>query len=186
MGGAQKAVPNEFIGYFLGYRVNPWSLCWYTYKGNEMRRQSSGHLHLLTNPEELHNTQFSTAEAVREFCRSNDIDGIVVCGVSGLIVGPVVSYLTNLPLVVVRKPKMGHVAYINKDVEASLPGETYLMIDDMVDEGNTFNFVDSQLKDRGCKLIGCFAYLDDEFYMRDDVRFDAGKLHKFKHRFAST
>lgn len=73
------------------------------------------------------------------------IQAIAVQGVSGLLVAPIVSYLTHVPLVVVRKcsDSSNHSSY---RVEHDYSFDHYVVIDDCVCSGNTLLHIIQELR----------------------------------------
>lgn len=69
------------------------------------------------------------------------IDAIAVRGVSGIAVGGAVSFLTGIPLVIVRKPEeKNHSA---REVEYSVKFNHFIVIDDLVSSGSTINKINA-------------------------------------------
>lgn len=85
-------------------------------------------------------------------------DYIVVSGVSGLLVGPVIAYLLDKQIVVVRKTKGDHSTHT---VEF-LPEETdfsYLILDDLVCSGDTLKRMVRQMPaDSTCVSVLTYYY----------------------------
>ncbi len=82
---------------------------------------------------------------------------IACIGLSGVSMGTVVSYLTGIPLLVIRKPKENHhgtydLEYSNYHVK---PGN-YCIVDDLIDSGTTINNIKEKINKEGnftlCKI----------------------------------
>lgn len=100
------------------------------------------------------------------------VDALVVCGQSGIIPGVLVSELTNIPLVIVRKPgepvQAGRSHLCNFYTEEAGPFKTWAFIDDLISTGDTYaHVVWSLLKEhvtvtalptRAVFYTQCYAY----------------------------
>jgi len=74
---------------------------------------------------------------IAKVLNNQQFDAIAISGLSGLLVGPVVSVTMKKPLVVVRKDETSHSSY---EIETSLPnGVTwnYIILDDLICLGHT-------------------------------------------------
>ncbi len=82
------------------------------------------------------------------------IERIAVRGVSGLVMGGVVSYYTGIPLVIIRKPdEQRHSIFpVEYDGEFS----RYCIIDDLVASGRTLNQIIESLPNR--TLVKVYLY----------------------------
>lgn len=88
-------------------------------------------------------------------------DALAVSGISGLAIGGIVSYLTHIPLIVIRKERSIHTRRV-----AEIPFEegekfTYLIVDDMVASGDTLDYIESTLAPLGGTELGVYLYFDD-------------------------
>ncbi len=101
----------------------------------------------LFNVRRFHDLIDRTAEFINTLvrCRRKDIkpQTIAVTGVSGIAAGGAISYLTGLPLCVVRKPRDN--AHSDHRVEGRLANR-YLILDDFVSTGQTLNRIAKQIK----------------------------------------
>jgi adenine/guanine phosphoribosyltransferase-like PRPP-binding protein len=95
------------------------------------------------------------------------INSIAVCGASGIAFGAVVSAISGIPLIVVRKQE--HTHSFNKEVEFPY-GDcyNYCMVDDFISTGTTLRrMVDAISKNSNgdpTKLIKIFCYYDSAAY----------------------
>ena len=91
------------------------------------------------------------------------LDSIVVCGTSGLLVGPQVSEILYLNLVIVRKPNETSSSYSDFDVEGTHPSR-YIILDDLVCSGSTVKYIIKTIKDETpiSKCIGVYSYMRDQ------------------------
>lgn len=89
--------------------------------------------------------------------RDLDFDTVVVRGVSGLLIGPIIAYVMDKKLLVVRKPpEAGHSAYV---VEGSW-GKRAIIVDDFICSGETIRSIGSELSkvpDQP-EIIGVYIY----------------------------
>jgi len=94
------------------------------------------------------------------------VDAIVCTGVSGMLVAPIVSYLTDIPLTVVRKGNDSHSMY---EVEGVLP-ESYIIIDDLVASGSTLKRIQAKM-DSVCNAVcvGVITYSSECGYTESFV-----------------
>jgi adenine/guanine phosphoribosyltransferase-like PRPP-binding protein len=84
---------------------------------------------------------------------------IACTGLSGVSMGTVVSYLTGIPLMVVRKPKENH--HGNYELEYSdyhIKHGNYCIVDDLIDSGNTMNTIKEKVGKEGSFIL-CKIYL---------------------------
>ena len=88
-------------------------------------------------------------------------DGIVVTGVSGITMGSIISHLLNKNLVIVRKPddQSCHSYYT---VENAKKNGKYVFLDDLVDSGKTYKYVEKTLKFHKAHVIGTIFYKYNE------------------------
>ena len=101
----------------------------------------------LFNTSRFHELIDRTAEFINTLvrCRRKAIkpQAIAVTGLSGIAAGGAISYLTGLPLCVVRKPRDN--AHSGYGVEGRLANR-YLILDDFVSTGKTLNRIAKQIK----------------------------------------
>jgi adenine/guanine phosphoribosyltransferase-like PRPP-binding protein len=100
------------------------------------------------------------------YCNRRNFSAIVVCGVSGLVVGPVLADKLEKNLIVVRQHgTMGtHGAYV---VEGPRD-DSYVFIDDLINEGKTLRHVKSSIR-RFCrysKMVGVVLYHKQQTYWK--------------------
>ena len=91
------------------------------------------------------------------------LDSIVVCGTSGLLVGPQVSEILNLNLVIVRKKHETKSSYSDFDTEGVHPAR-YIIFDDIVCSGRTVNHILRTLNSEYNRIycLGAYFYLEDQ------------------------
>jgi len=90
-----------------------------------------------------------------------DFDAIVVCGIGGLLFGPILAHTFSKELIVVRKPDdiNNHSGSIieSRDLRKKF---RYIFVDDLIAKGLTFAYVKMVLEnfcpDGGC--VGAFTY----------------------------
>ncbi len=85
------------------------------------------------------------SEIIQSFARmANEVnfDTLVVTGVSGLLVGPLLAHLYDKQLLVVRKP--GDERHSNYEVEG-FKGQRLVFVDDLIDAGKTAARVHNRL-----------------------------------------
>lgn len=100
-----------------------------------------------------------------------DFDAIVVCGVSGLVVGPMVANALGVPLVVVRKED-DHSTHSDFQVEGCIP-ERYIIIDDFIESGDTVQYIQGMMDEHAnehgfedsCECVSTLMYESRKFYI---------------------
>jgi adenine/guanine phosphoribosyltransferase-like PRPP-binding protein len=115
--------------------------------------------------DDLATTVKQTTSKVRR--RKARYDGIVVRGISGVVVGAPVALALNMPLIVVRKPDErshggGKVLRDGGDKIMGHPGERLLFLDDLISLGGTLDAVRRSLPEES-KVVEAYLYRDDEF-----------------------
>lgn len=80
----------------------------------------------------------------------DNFDAIAVCGTSGMLIGPIIAYLLNKEIIVVRKKLDAERSncHSNHTVEFSLDHELehkYVIIDDLISRGYTVSRIIEQL-----------------------------------------
>ncbi len=104
-----------------------------------------------------------------------EFDTIVVTGVSGLIIGPVLAHLTGKKLLVVRKPNESTHSY--NYIEGEM-GHQWIFVDDFISSGGTLDRVVERVNVNfgGVKFVGFYSY----FYegSSHDVHVRACRRHK--------
>lgn len=85
-------------------------------------------------------------------------DSVVVCGTSGLLVGPQISELLNKNLVIVRK--RNEKRYSPFHIEGAYPGD-YVVVDDLVCSGSTLKHILNNIKEEypKAKCCGVYSYI---------------------------
>ena len=96
------------------------------------------------------------------------LDSIVVCGTSGLLVGPQVSEILNLNLVIVRKPNETSSSYSDFDVEGTHPSR-YIILDDLICSGKTVRNILRAINSEYYRVecLGAYFYLQDQCAYRN-------------------
>jgi adenine/guanine phosphoribosyltransferase-like PRPP-binding protein len=87
--------------------------------------------------------------------RSNAFDAIVVCGNSMTLISPIVAYLMNKNIVLVRKD--GVKSASQHEVEG-IHDQRCIFIDDMLVSGQTGNKIKTEIKKIKCSLVGYVLY----------------------------
>ena len=75
-----------------------------------------------------------------------DINSIAITGISGTIIGGVVSYLTKLPLIIVRKEENSHSIHkieFSDDIEEL----NYCIVDDSIGSGSTIRNIVNKISE---------------------------------------
>lgn len=90
-----------------------------------------------------------------------DFDSIVVCGTSGLLVGPQVSERLNKNITIVRKKNEKR--YSPFVIEGVHPGR-YVVLDDLVCSGSTLKYILRNINEEypTSKCVGVYMYLREE------------------------
>ncbi len=86
-----------------------------------------------------------------------EIEGIVLKGLSGMLIGIPVAHSLQMPFAVVRCCHGNHSPY---DVEGCTTFTNYVIIDDIIDEGNTIKKIKSEMRkfNKKAKLKGIILY----------------------------
>jgi adenine/guanine phosphoribosyltransferase-like PRPP-binding protein len=92
----------------------------------------AGHLRAMLSPAIAKHTVRQVVKMVR--ARNIEFDAIACRGVSGLLIAPIVAMRLNKTLIVVRKGENTHSPYT---VEGDHGANTYLILDDFIDVGDT-------------------------------------------------
>lgn len=110
-----------------------------------------------------------TAQALASKIGGN-FDAIAIRGMSGLIIGGVVSVMTKLPLIAVRKRESTHSAYEDVEYSSELSEEEfdYCIIDDLVATGKTIRTI----ADVVCRSVSDKAHLRTIFLYDDNSYHD--------------
>lgn len=104
--------------------------------------------------------------------RDGKINFIAVIGVSGLLIGPIISYLTNIPLVVVRSNDNKSHSARTVEYDSSINSfrtKKYVIIDDLVDSGATLERIGAEIDESfpKAKCLGILFY-SRLFWMTDE------------------
>jgi len=112
------------------------------------------------DPKQLYRVANSIAKKINKDKKTMKIKSIAVVGVSGISLGGIVSYLTKLPLIVVRKEKEEHHGGYNVEYTDYLCGGNYCIVDDLIDSGKTIDNIIEKMKDRedGFTLVKIYLY----------------------------
>jgi len=100
--------------------------------------------------------------------RKYDFDTIAVCGVSGLLLGPILAYEMGKRLVVVRKKDDS--SHSCSMIEGYC-GDKYVIVDDLIASGATVNLIRqhlaSGLATNGSppECVGFYGYYDTAYYL---------------------
>jgi adenine/guanine phosphoribosyltransferase-like PRPP-binding protein len=93
-----------------------------------------------------------------------DTDGVAACGISGIAVAAVVSAISGIPLITVRKES----DQCNTEIRVQGPDhdvKSYVIVDDLVSSGRTVRHIVNNLAFMSCKAL--FLYHDN---FPDDAR----------------
>jgi adenine/guanine phosphoribosyltransferase-like PRPP-binding protein len=133
------------------------------------------------------------ARALERLQKTVHFDGLACCGISGMLPAGSISYITGLPLTVLRKSGEDkcHGYQLTGLEEGRL-----LFLDDVVDSGSTLRHVDMSIRDHarcmfaGFHVVGAFLYNQRScdaseacvpVYTLEDV--EAGKFDRPAHSF---
>lgn len=109
---------------------------------------------------------------IRYLRLKQQVDGIVVRGVSGLLIGPIIAHKTKLPLAIIRKEDDSHSPFRIEGIIKT----NYIILDDLINTGNTIKTIIEQMKktlknERSYKqqhlspqCVGIFLYHTDPLY----------------------
>ena len=98
------------------------------------------HSSALHDPQLLLHTASVVADAIKT--KTPNAKCVVVCGMSGAVIGAVVSTLTDLPMVIVRKQKEDtHSWYREQGNSSAIGNGNYVIIDDLIDSGKTVDWI---------------------------------------------
>lgn len=91
-----------------------------------------------------------------------EFDSIAVTGMSGVLIGSIISYKVNKPLILVRKRSdKSHSGY---ELEGNLGSEKYIIIDDTIDEGKTVNNIHKSIKKHTNSICSAIFLYEHSFY----------------------
>jgi adenine/guanine phosphoribosyltransferase-like PRPP-binding protein len=102
----------------------------------------------LFDPKELGNRADIIAKEINKDKHNLSINSIAVKGTSGLVIGGLISWLTDLPLIIVRDKEASHSEFI-VEYPNKISTLSYAIVDDLIDSGATINeiyYKISQLK----------------------------------------
>lgn len=121
---------------------------------------------------------YTITDRIVKYLRAENVsfDSIVVTGISGAILGPLVAFATDSHLLFVRK---GESTHSHKTVEGKL-GKRWIFLDDFVESGATFRrvlrtvrtFCQSQ-DEFATEFVGCIMY-ECGFYSQDPKAWNRG------------
>lgn len=124
----------------------------------------SDYLHDALDPSKLADI---VHEATKFLSRRRDrFDGIVVRGVSGMLVGTIVAYKMKVPLLIVRKKDGSH---SKMSIEGSDRISRYVIIDDFIDSGATMRKIIKEVgRFNKAALSGIVLYSSTPDMVHDD------------------
>lgn len=110
----------------------------------------AGYLEEILNPKKCKQFAKWAKDKLLEIHAETPIDAIVVTGTSGLLLGPILSYLTGIPIMVVRKEADG--SHSSTCVEANFSvGDgkqvNLVVVDDLISSGTTMQAINKTLCD---------------------------------------
>ena len=96
------------------------------------------------------------ARVVKEL-RDVDFDALAVRGVSGLILAPIVAYLLDKYVIVVRKPSVN--SHASESVESPITAGKYVIFDDFVSSGATARAIKEEIDKNYPSLVCVGGYV---------------------------
>jgi adenine/guanine phosphoribosyltransferase-like PRPP-binding protein len=118
-----------------------------------------GYQEPLHNPTLLLDTAVRIADAIRAHVPAST-SYIAVSGMSGAVVGAVVSTLLNMSLIIIRKNgEQRHSEYVRQGPHDAAH-KTYIIIDDLIDSGKTVDYILNINEEHMC--AGIFLYHERE------------------------
>ena len=107
-------------------------------------------------------------ESVSRLRHIEGLDSIVVCGTSGLLVGPQVAEILDKNLVIVRKKHETKSSYSDFDTEGVHPSR-YIIFDDLCCSGRTVTHILRTLNKEYNRIhcLGAYFYLQDQSAYRN-------------------
>lgn len=125
----------------------------------------SSYLYNLMYPDKLEETAKIITDAINYDKKKLDINGIAVTGMSGIVVGGLISVNTKLPIILVRKEFKN--SHSNLLVETSFDYHqkfNYVFVDDLVSGGSTLARVYGEIKDhyKSSNLVKIYLYADSD------------------------
>lgn len=119
--------------------------------------QGCKHTTILLNHKERNNVIDSACAFLRGF----SFDTVVVCGISGLLVGPQVSEKLDKNITIVRKKNEKR--YSPFVIEGAHPSR-YVVLDDLVCSGSTLKHILRNIKEEypASECVGVYMYLREE------------------------
>lgn len=103
---------------------------------------------------------------------SDSFEVIVVTGISGLIVGPIVAHLMGKKLLIVRKEDDYKISHCDFLVEGHLPEDVgWIFLDDLISGGGTLKRVYTQIIKECCPgpFRGAYLYNREDFYTASEI-----------------
>jgi adenine/guanine phosphoribosyltransferase-like PRPP-binding protein len=102
------------------------------------------------------------------------IDAIVVTGISGASIGGIISYLTNLPLIIVRKETDQSHSDHNIECNNSIDDKPleYIVVDDLICSGETTLRIIDKMRheiNTNCELVKIYLYRDQKLSTKESV-----------------
>lgn len=98
-------------------------------------------------------------KVLKKIDKKNEVGAIVATGTSGLIIAPIIAYITGIPLVTINKEGDGsHSDYL---VRGMMNSGDYIIIDDFIDSGRTVDRIINSIYDHisiPTKCIGVILY----------------------------
>lgn len=111
--------------------------------------------------------QETVKQAIKYLQQINEkypFDFIAFTGNSGAGLSFILNYLTKYPIVLVRKSSDKTHGYEIEGTNIKCNGKKYLIVDDLIDSGNTVKFITSKLLDR-CNSKCSAVYLYNDCYI---------------------
>ncbi|HBD92753.1 MAG TPA: hypothetical protein DC057_01115 [Spirochaetia bacterium] len=120
----------------------------------------------LFDSKNLKNCANVIAKQINQDKKSLKIKCIIVTGMSGAIIGGLVSAKTNLPLVVVRKDDKSHSGH-NVEFSDDLKNCNACFLDDLISSGNTLERVIVNISRRMWRVKIAKIYLYNDMYNKE-------------------
>ena len=119
------------------------------------------HQENLHNPSLLLDCADSVARIIETIRATESVYHIAVCGMSGAVVGGLVSAFCELPLTIIRKESDVHHSSYNVQGCSINSEKSYVIVDDLIDSGKTIRLIADKLEKELCRCVGIIVYCEE-------------------------